>query len=189
MALRNIFIKPKTMSVIPSWGLAGRGASREKNELFPGMPPNKDLCHTRTGPDRGGGRELMREERGQNIKMNTKNNGRRSHTLQWGQLPLIHAEWEKGANILAPYVNTYPNEELQAEGVIRNIHPFVRFLSVAGQIHGQTVNAQNIAREAKVARSTNDSSFSILLDTLLRHFLSGWRPVLKVREAAQPKIF
>ena len=109
--------------------------------------------------------------------------------LDWGLLPFVHNEPDAAADILAAYVNTYLKEELQAEGLIRNVPPFVRFLAVAGQINGQVVNAQNISREAAVARSTVDTYFAILTDTLLGHRLPAWRPGLKVREAAQPKFY
>ena len=110
-------------------------------------------------------------------------------SLNWGLLPFVWNEPKAAADILAAYVNTYLKEELQAEGLIRNVPPFVRFLSVAGQINGQVVNAQNIARDAAVARSTVDTYFSILTDTLVGHFLPAWRPGLKVREATKPKFF
>lgn len=89
--------------------------------------------------------------------------------LEWGLLPFVRNEPEDAADILAAYVNTYLKEELQAEGLIRNVPPFVRFLSVAGQINGQALNVQNIAREAAVARSTVDTYFAVLSDTLLRN--------------------
>ena len=109
--------------------------------------------------------------------------------LNWGMLPLVHNEPEAAADILAAYVNTYLKEELQAEGLIRNVPPFVRFLAVAGQINGQVLNVQNISREAAVARSTVDTYFAVLNDTLVGHTLPAWRPGLKVREAAQPKFY
>ena len=109
--------------------------------------------------------------------------------LSWGSLPFVRNDPETAPDILAAYVNTYLKEELQAEGLIRNVPPFVRFLAVAGQINGQIVNAQNISREASVARSTVDTYFSILTDTLVGHFLPAWRPGLKVREGAQPKFY
>ena len=109
--------------------------------------------------------------------------------LNWGLLPFVLEEPDTAADILAACVNTYLKEELQAEGLIRNVPPFVRFLAVAGQINGQIVNAQNISREASVARSTVDTYFAILTDTLVGHFLPAWRPGLKVREVAQPKFY
>jgi predicted AAA+ superfamily ATPase len=109
--------------------------------------------------------------------------------LSWGTLPLVHEDRQMAADILAAYVNTYLKEELQAEGLIRKVPPFVRFLAVAGQVNGQVLNVQNIARDAAVARSTVDTYFSILSDTLVGHILPAWRPGLKVREAAQPKFY
>jgi len=109
--------------------------------------------------------------------------------LNWGLLPFVWNEPDDAADILSAYVNTYLREELQAEGLIRNVPPFIRFLSVAGLFNGQTLNAQNIARDAAVARSTVDNFFGILVDTLLAHFLPAWRPGIKVRETAQPKFY
>ena len=109
--------------------------------------------------------------------------------LSWGTLPLVCEDPEIAADILSAYVNTYLKEEIQAEGLIRNVPPFVRFLAVAGQVNGQALNVQNISRDAAVARSTVDTYFSILSDTLVGHILPAWRPGLKVREAAQPKFY
>ena len=109
--------------------------------------------------------------------------------LGWGLLPFVRNEPDAAADILAAYVNTYLKEELQAEGLIRNVPPFVRFLAVAGQLNGQILNVQNISREAAVARSTVDTYFAVLNDTLVGHMLPSWRPGLKVREAAQPKFY
>lgn len=109
--------------------------------------------------------------------------------LDWGVLPFVHNEPDAAADILSAYVSTYLKEELRAEGLIRNVPPFVRFLAVAGQLNGQIVNAQNIAREAAVSRSTVDTYFAVLSDTLVGHVLPAWRPGLKVREAAQPKFY
>jgi predicted AAA+ superfamily ATPase len=109
--------------------------------------------------------------------------------MDWGMLPFVWNDPAAAPDILAAYVNTYLKEELQAEGIIRSVPPFLRFLAVAGQLNGQVVNAQNIARDAAVARSTVDTYFSVLQDTLIGHVLPAWRPGLKVRETAQPKFF
>jgi len=109
--------------------------------------------------------------------------------MNWGLLPFVCNDPDAAADILAAYVNTYLKEELQAEGIIRSVPPFLRFLAVSGQLNGQVVNAQNISRDAAVARSTVDTYFSVLQDTLIGHFLTAWRPGLKVRETTQPKFF
>jgi predicted AAA+ superfamily ATPase len=110
-------------------------------------------------------------------------------SLQWGLLPLIQLDKENAQDILNAYANTYIKEEIKEEGVVRNLPPFLRFLRIAGMLNGQLVNGQNIAREASVPRSSVDVYFSILEDTLLGHFLTAYRPNLKIREQTHPKFY
>jgi len=109
--------------------------------------------------------------------------------LQWGSLPLVQTDRQDTAEILSAYVNTYLKEEIREEGIVRKTPPFLRFLGIAGQLNGQTVNAQNISREAGVPRSSVDVYFSILTDTLVGHFLPAYQPRLKVRERTHPKFY
>jgi len=110
-------------------------------------------------------------------------------SLEWGLMPSVQFDKKRAADILSSYVNTYIKEEIKEEGIVRNLPPFLRFLGVAGQMNGQVVNGQNIAREAAVPRSSVESYFSILEDTLLGHFLPAYRPNVKVREHAHPKFY
>ncbi|MBI4803508.1 MAG: ATP-binding protein [Elusimicrobia bacterium] len=109
--------------------------------------------------------------------------------LSWGCLPFVQLNPAGAAEILNAYVYTYIKEEIKEEGIVRNTQPFLRFLGIAGQLNGQAVNGQNIAREASVARSSVDAYFSILTDTLLGHFLPAYQPGLKVRERTHPKFY
>jgi uncharacterized protein len=110
-------------------------------------------------------------------------------SLEWGMLPIVQLDRGSAADVLSAYIDTYLKEEIRAEGLIRKLPSFVRFLSIAGQMNGQALNAQNVAREAAVPRSSVDGYFSVLTDTLLAHFLPPYRPGLKVREAAHPKFY
>lgn len=110
-------------------------------------------------------------------------------SLQWGMLPFVQNDPPNAAATLAAYVHTYLKEEIRQEGIVRNVAPFVRFLSVAGQLNGQIVQGQNIARDAGVPRATIDVYFSVLEDTLLGHFLPAWQPRAKVRERSRPKLY
>lgn len=110
-------------------------------------------------------------------------------SLQWGLLPLVQFDRENAADILSSYVNTYIKEEIREEGIVRRLPPFLRFLSIAGQLNGQLVNGLNISREAGVPRSSVDVYFSVLEDTLLGHFLPAYRPNVKVREQTRPKFY
>jgi predicted AAA+ superfamily ATPase len=110
--------------------------------------------------------------------------------LQWGLLPVVLAGADSEAPaVLDAYMGTYLREEIRAEGAVRSLPPFARFLSIAGQLNGQVLNIQNVARDAAVSRSTVDGYFDILQDTLLSHPLPAYRPGLKVRERSHPKFF
>jgi len=104
-------------------------------------------------------------------------------------LPLVALAPGDAPGLLSAYFNTYLKEEIREEGLVRSLAPFLRFLEIAGLLNGQTVNAVNIAREAAVPRTNVDSYFSILVDTLLGHFLCAYRPRVKVREVAHPKFY
>lgn len=109
--------------------------------------------------------------------------------VQWGLLPVVWSDLSLAPDILESYLETYIREEIREEGAVRKLAPFLRFLSIAGLAHGQTLNVQNIARDAAVPRSSVEGYFSILVDTLLARLLPPYRPRLKVREAAHPKFY
>jgi len=104
-------------------------------------------------------------------------------------LPLIQLDPAEARDLLSAYVSTYVKEEIKEEGIVRKLAPFLRFLEIAGMLNAQSVNLQNIAREASVPRSNVDAYFSILEDTLLGNFLPAYRPKLKVREQTHPKFY
>jgi predicted AAA+ superfamily ATPase len=108
---------------------------------------------------------------------------------EWGTLPSVSADVKNAADLLDSYVNTYIKEEIREEGIVRSVPPFLRFLAIAGQINGQSINGANIARDAGVPRANVDVYFSILVDTLLGHFLPAYRPQAKVREQSHPKFY
>lgn len=108
--------------------------------------------------------------------------------LEWGGLPLS-IQSKDPADFLQAYFFTYLKEEIQEEGLVRQIDPFVRFLEVAAILNGQVLNVENISRETATRRVTLDKWFTILIDTLFGFMLPGWRPKIKVRETAHPKFY
>ena len=111
------------------------------------------------------------------------------HVLDWGQLPVLYGKAGLEPDILEAYVGTYLKEEIKEEAAVRNFAPFLRFLQVAGILNGQVLNTENVAREARVPRTTVDGYFELLQDTLLGFLLPAYRPGLKVRESARPKFY
>ncbi len=109
--------------------------------------------------------------------------------VELGLLPMVVLDPGTAVDTLSAYVHTYVKEEIREEGLVRKIDPFLRFLQIAGQVNGQQLNVESIARDARVPRSSVDGYFSILEDTLLGHFLPAYRPQVKVRERAHPKFY
>lgn len=89
-----------------------------------------------------------------------------SRNLRLGMLPLV-LDAPDPEEILRAYVGIYLKEEVQSEGIVRNVGDFARFLETMSFSHAQIINASNIAREAQISRKTVDSYLIILQDLLL----------------------
>ena len=108
--------------------------------------------------------------------------------LRFGSIPVIWQSEDPRAALEA-YVQLYVKEEIRAEALVRNLPGFLRFLNVAGLIHGQVINISGLARDAATARSTVQGYLSILQDTLLATLLPAFEPRLRVRERQHPKLY
>lgn len=110
-------------------------------------------------------------------------------SIEWGTLPSVVMEPEYRRDMLTTYVETYLREELIQEGIIRNTSSFMRFLLAAGIMNGQSLNFENIARESHTSRSTVQTYFEILIDTLIGFYLPPYQPGLKVKEVSKSKFY
>ena len=108
--------------------------------------------------------------------------------LATGTIPLVWVADEQ-RQVLESYVRLYLREEVRAEGLVRNLPGFARFLPIAALYHGQVVNISGIARECGVARTTVQGYLNILEDTLLTFRLSAFQPRLRLREHRHPKLY
>ena len=86
--------------------------------------------------------------------------------LQFGMLPLVLAA-EHPQDVLGSYIDLYMREEVQAEGLVRNLGGFSRFLESISFSHGQVLNVSNVARECEVERKTVEGYLSVFKDLLL----------------------
>ena len=111
--------------------------------------------------------------------------------LQYGLLPLsVNAEDEEQKEaFLRSYLVTYINEEVKAEGFVRNIGHFSRFLDIAALVAGTRINVSGLARDAGIGRDTVQGYFSIFEDTLLGSYLPAYKPRAKIKEVSKPKFY
>ena len=108
--------------------------------------------------------------------------------LNTGTIPLVWVAGERRP-VLESYVRLYLREEVRAEGLVRNLPGFARFLPFAALHHGQVVNISGFARDCGVARTTVQGYPDILEDTLHAFRLHAFQPRLRARERRHPKLY
>ncbi len=113
---------------------------------------------------------------------------RLEEALRVGLVPLVLFSSEP-LETLRSYVGLYVREEVQAEGLVRRIGQFSRFLEAASFSHGGVINISNVARECQVNRTTVDSYFTILEDLLLALRLPVFRRRAARAVIAHPKFY
>jgi uncharacterized protein len=86
--------------------------------------------------------------------------------INYGTLPSIYQS-ECPEEDLASYCGSYLSEEIQAEGAVRRIDNFSRFLQTAALVNAELLNFESVARDAQVPARTVREYFSILEDTLI----------------------
>ncbi len=87
-------------------------------------------------------------------------------SLKFGMLPIVLGAPEP-EDILKTYAALYMKEEVQLEGLVRNIGSFARFLESVSFSHGSLLNASEVARECQVGRKAVEGYLEILEDLLL----------------------
>ena len=110
------------------------------------------------------------------------------HSLNYGLLPSVYVESDPG-DYLSSYVRTYLREEVQQEGLTRNLQTFARFLETSSFSQGAPLNISEIARECGVNRKMAEAYFIILEDLLIAKRLPVFTRRAKRRMAAHPKFY
>ncbi len=109
-------------------------------------------------------------------------------TLRYGLLPLVVAS-DNPAEVLRAYAALYLREEVQMEGLVRNIGNFSRFLEAISFSHASILNVSNVAQECGVERKTVEGYVEILEDILLSWRLQVFTKRAKRQLAGHPKFF
>ena len=108
--------------------------------------------------------------------------------LNRGWLPPVYLS-ARPERRLDAYVGDYLQQEIAAEGLVRNVPVFARFLEAAALSDGGLVNFSNIARECGVSLPTVRSHFEILVDTLIGSWLPAYTKRPKRRVVQSPKFY
>ncbi len=141
----------------------------------------------REGVDLLGGRAL-RKTLHPFMATELKENFNFKEANEFGLLPLRFASPDP-IETLAAYISLYLDEEVKAEGLVRQIEPFTRFLEVLSFSHGSPINISNIARECAVKRNTAEQWLSIVEDLLIIFKIPVFTRRAKRLLSAQSKLY
>lgn len=108
--------------------------------------------------------------------------------LESGLLPLV-ALSDDSLETLKTYVALYIREEVQYEGLVRNIGNFSRFLEAISFSHASLLNISNVARECEVERKVVENYISILEDILLATRLKIFSKRAQRAVVSHPKFY
>jgi predicted AAA+ superfamily ATPase len=108
--------------------------------------------------------------------------------LAHGLVPLVTVA-KKPARVLAGYLALYVEEEVRAEGHVRRIGDFARFMEAVSFSHGAVLNLANVARECEVSRSTVEGYLDILEDMLLAFRVPAFRHRAERATTVHPKFY
>jgi len=95
--------------------------------------------------------------------------------LNQGLVPSHYLAEEHFRRDLKAYIQDYLREEIQYEGLVRNLPVFARFLDTIPFSNGEMVNYANIARECGIDNKTVVEYYNILVDTMIGSFLEPFR--------------
>jgi uncharacterized protein len=108
--------------------------------------------------------------------------------INYGTLPSIYPS-DYPEEDLAAYCGTYLAEEIQAEGAVRRIENFSRFLQTAALVNAEIINFESVARDAEVPPRTVREYFTILEDTLVGAMLRPFGKIVHRKAVAAAKFY
>jgi len=113
---------------------------------------------------------------------------RMESALTQGLVPLIW-DAEQPAEALKAYIGLYLREEVQMEGLVRQVGQFSRFLEAVSFSHGAALNLSAVARECQVSRKTVEGYLGILEDLLLSFQVPVFTKRAQRHLSAHPKFY
>ena len=108
--------------------------------------------------------------------------------LQTGLIPVVERSVNP-AQTLSAYIDIYLREEIMAEGLVRNLGSFTRFLEIISFSHGTVLNVSNLARECQTGRGIVTGYIDILEDLLLAYRLPVFAKRAKRKTSSHPKFY
>jgi predicted AAA+ superfamily ATPase len=108
--------------------------------------------------------------------------------LEHGLVPLV-VEAPDPRDVLRGYAALYVREEVQIEGLVRNVSAFARFLEAISFSHAAILNVSGVARDCEVERKTVEAYVEVLEDLLLAFRVPVFARRAKRALVGHPKLY
>ena len=108
--------------------------------------------------------------------------------LRTGLVPVV-GKYGNRERALSAYLNLYMREEIEQEGLVRNLDTFSRFLEAVSFSHGAVLSATVVSQECAVKRTTVDGYLAILKDLMLSGTLGVFPKHAKRKLIAHEKFY
>ena len=105
-----------------------------------------------------------------------------------GALPSIVFSDDPNEDLKA-YIDDYLRLEIAAEGFVKKLPAFSRFLEVAAMTSGSIINYANIASDAEVPKTTVYEYFEVLRETLIGADLPAFKSTIKRKAISASKFY
>ena len=109
-------------------------------------------------------------------------------SLELGLVPLVVSAIDP-ADTLAAYAAMYIEQEVKAEGLVRQVGNFARFLEVVSFSHAAVLTVSNVARDAEVQRKAVEGFLEVLEDLLIAFRLPVFSKRARRATTAHPKFY
>lgn len=159
----------------------------EKKELLFILTGSSARKIKQSGVDLLGGRALVRSLH-PFMASEMKDKFDLKKALHTGLVPLVVSS-QNPKDTLNAYITLYMKEEIQMEGLVRNIGNFARFLEAISFSHGTLLNISNVARECEVERKTVQGYIEVLYDLLMAYSLPVFAKRAKRAVVQHPKLY
>lgn len=113
---------------------------------------------------------------------------RLDRALEIGLIPQV-VDAEDPAATLSAYASRCAEQEVRAEGLVRDVGGFARFLEAISFSHASVLNISNVARDAQANRKTVEGYLEILEDLHLGFRVPVFTQHARRLTAAHPKFF
>lgn len=108
--------------------------------------------------------------------------------IQYGGLPSVLTSAQPLKRLKA-YIGIYLQEEIKAEGYVRNLIDFSKFLDIAALTNTEQLDYANVASDVQINARTVSSYYQILQDTLVGYLLEPYTKTKKRKAMVTPKFY